>query len=82
MSQIHVRIYYDLWVFATVASTHFSIFMGICYRSKYSLKFSTLENTHRTLQGAFVTTIMDIRFRSTLLNLPVSFLNSIYFIYT
>ena len=26
VSQIHVRIYYDLWVFATVASTHFSIY--------------------------------------------------------
>ena len=57
--QIHVRICYDRWVFATVANSHFSIYgyllpqqipieissgyllpkMGICYRSKYSLKF-------------------------------------------
>ena len=33
-SQIHVRICYS------IANTHFSIkFMGVCYRSKYSLKF-------------------------------------------
>ena len=57
--------------------------MGNCYRSKYSLNFKvgvcyhnvyllhTLADTHRTLQGTLVITIMDIRFRSTLSNLPV-----------
>ena len=49
--------------------------MRICYNSKYPFfnlwVFATEVNTHRTLQGAFVAIIMDIRFCSTLSNLTV-----------
>ena len=56
--------------------------MRICYSSKYLFfnlwVFATIVNTHRTLQGAFVAIITDIRFFSTLSKLLVSFLNYIF----